>query len=177
MQGYFRPWGFQKFEAPRFRDSRHTKVVRLSAVSTGHLYPPGNIPGTHFRQTLSRPQGHSATGRIMSMKNSNDTVGNRIRDLPATTCPVCLYSDSCKNILKFGTPYMEHSVDHFTGIFTSATCYNYDVTSGYPCYTSWRKYFTRFTVILYEWSYNVSSKMTSCVEYIIELNGGLLARK
>ena len=31
---------------------------------------------------LSRPQGHSATGRIMSLKNSNDTIGNRTRDLP-----------------------------------------------------------------------------------------------
>ena len=24
------------------------KVVRLSALRTGHLYLPGNIPGTHF---------------------------------------------------------------------------------------------------------------------------------
>jgi hypothetical protein len=31
---------------------------------------------------LSRPQGHSATGRIISMKNSSDTVGNRTHDLP-----------------------------------------------------------------------------------------------
>ena len=46
--------------------------------------PPGNIPGTHFCQRLSRPQGHSAAGRVMSMKNSNDTIGNRTRDLP--TC-------------------------------------------------------------------------------------------
>jgi hypothetical protein len=29
--------------------------------------PPGNAPGTHFCQRLSRPQGHSAIGRIMSM--------------------------------------------------------------------------------------------------------------
>ena len=27
-------------EAPRFQDSRHMKVVRLSALRTGHLYPP-----------------------------------------------------------------------------------------------------------------------------------------
>ena len=33
---------------------------------------------------LSQPQGNSAAGRIMSMKNSNDTIGNRARDLP--TC-------------------------------------------------------------------------------------------
>jgi hypothetical protein len=29
----------QEFEATRFQDNRHMKVVRLSAVSTGHLYP------------------------------------------------------------------------------------------------------------------------------------------
>ena len=32
---------------------------------------------------MSWPQGHSAARRIMSMKNSNDTIGNRTRDLPA----------------------------------------------------------------------------------------------
>jgi ABC-type dipeptide/oligopeptide/nickel transport system permease component len=35
-------------QAPRFVDNRHMKVVRLSALRTGRLYPPGNIPGTHF---------------------------------------------------------------------------------------------------------------------------------
>ena len=57
------------------------KMVRLSAPRTGRFYPPGNIPGTHFCYRLSRPQGHSAAGRIMSMKNCNDTIGNRTRDL------------------------------------------------------------------------------------------------
>jgi hypothetical protein len=28
--------------------SRHLKVVRLSAKRTGRIYPPVNIPGTHF---------------------------------------------------------------------------------------------------------------------------------
>jgi len=62
------------------------KVVRLSALRTGGLYPPppGNIPGTRFYYRLSQPQGHSAAGRVMSIKNSNDTTGNRTRDLP--TC-------------------------------------------------------------------------------------------
>jgi hypothetical protein len=40
-------------------------------------------PGTHFGWRLSQPQGHSAAGRIMSMINSNDTIGNQTRDLPA----------------------------------------------------------------------------------------------
>ena len=34
-----RPWGFQEFEAPRFQYNRHMKVVRLSDLSIGHLYP------------------------------------------------------------------------------------------------------------------------------------------
>jgi hypothetical protein len=39
------------------------KVVSLSALRPGHLYQPWNIPGTQ------------STRRIMSTKNSNDTVG------------------------------------------------------------------------------------------------------
>ena len=83
ITGLYWPWGFQHVEAPRFQDSRHMKVVRLLALYTGHLYPPGNIPGTHFCQRLSWPQGHSAARRIMSMKNSSDTNGNRTYDLLA----------------------------------------------------------------------------------------------
>jgi hypothetical protein len=45
---------------------------------------PRNISCTHFCKRLSRPQGHSAAGRIKSMKNSSATSGNRTRDLP--TC-------------------------------------------------------------------------------------------
>jgi len=83
ITGQDRSWGFQDFEAPRFQDSRHMKVVRLSALRTDRLYPPGNISGTHFCKRLSQPQGHSAAGRIMSMKNSIDAIGNRTGDLPA----------------------------------------------------------------------------------------------
>jgi hypothetical protein len=48
ITGLDRPLEFQKIEAPRFLDNLHMKVVRLSALRTGHLYPPGNIPGIHF---------------------------------------------------------------------------------------------------------------------------------
>ena len=34
-----RPWGFQEVEATRFQDNRHMKVVRLSALATGRIYP------------------------------------------------------------------------------------------------------------------------------------------
>jgi len=39
ITGLHRPWGFQKVEAPRFQDKLHVKVVRLSALRTGRLYP------------------------------------------------------------------------------------------------------------------------------------------
>jgi len=48
------------------------KVVSLSAVRTGRLYTPGNIPDTYFCYRLSQLQSHSAAGWIMSMKNSNE---------------------------------------------------------------------------------------------------------
>ena len=83
ITGLDRPGGFQEAEAHTLQDSRHMKLVRLSALRTGHLYTPGNIPGTDFCQRLSQHQMHCAAGRLMSMKNSNDTVGNRTRDLPA----------------------------------------------------------------------------------------------
>jgi hypothetical protein len=83
VTGLDRPLGFQEVEAPRFLDNRHMKVVRLSALHTGCLYPPGNIPGTHFCWRLSQPQGRSAARRIMSMKNSNVTIRNRTCDLLA----------------------------------------------------------------------------------------------
>ena len=59
------------------------KVVKLSALRTGRLYPPGNITGTHLFERLSRPQGLSAAGRMTSMKNSSDIIGNQTRDPPA----------------------------------------------------------------------------------------------
>jgi len=56
------------------------KGVRLSALRTGRLYPPGVVPGTNFYWRLSRPQGHSAAGRIMSVKSLSDPIWNRTRE-------------------------------------------------------------------------------------------------
>ena len=76
VQVYYRPTGFQEVEAARFLHSRHMKVGRLSDLPTGHIFFPGNIPATHFSLGLSRLQGYSAAERNMSMKNSNDTIGD-----------------------------------------------------------------------------------------------------
>jgi len=59
------------------------KVVKLSSLHTGCLYTPGNIPGTHCCKRPSQPQDRSAARKIMSMKNSSDTIRIPTRDLPA----------------------------------------------------------------------------------------------
>jgi hypothetical protein len=46
ITGLDRPRRFKEVEAPRFENNRHVKVASLSALRTGRLHPPGNIPGT-----------------------------------------------------------------------------------------------------------------------------------
>jgi hypothetical protein len=59
------------------------KVIRLSALRTGRLYPQEIFLVLISVKRLSQPQGHTAAGRIMTMKISIDTIGNRTCDLPA----------------------------------------------------------------------------------------------
>ena len=71
------PFNSRRLRLPEFTANRHTEVTRLPTLRIGRHYPLGDTPGTHFCQ------GHSAAERIMSMKNPNDPIGIRIRDLPA----------------------------------------------------------------------------------------------
>jgi len=70
--GLEKPWGHLRLRVPDFPENQYMKVVRLSAVCTGRLYPPWDTPGTHYCQRLSRTQGHFASRRIKSMKMFND---------------------------------------------------------------------------------------------------------
>ena len=92
-QSLYRPLGFQDVEAAIFEDNQHIKVVRLSTLRIGCLYPPQIF--LLLTAVIGWPQGHNAAGKIMSMKNSNDTIINRSRDRPAwsavpqPTAPPC----------------------------------------------------------------------------------------
>ena len=80
LQAWSGPEGSRKLKFPDFMTTAQ-EGGKVSLTHRPHL-PPGNSPGTHFCKRLSQPQGHSAIGRIMSMKNSNDTIWNRTNDLP-----------------------------------------------------------------------------------------------
>jgi hypothetical protein len=41
------PYGSRRLRFPEFLDNRHAKVVKLSALSTGRLYPPGDWLSLH----------------------------------------------------------------------------------------------------------------------------------
>jgi hypothetical protein len=58
------------------------KVGRLSALRIGRLYPQEIFVVLISVKRVSRPQGHSAAGRIIWIRISNDNIGNRSRDLP-----------------------------------------------------------------------------------------------
>jgi len=55
------------------------KAVTLSAICTGRLYPQVIFLVLIAVKRLSRPRDHSAAGRMRSMQNSSDPIGNRTR--------------------------------------------------------------------------------------------------
>jgi hypothetical protein len=79
LQAWTVPEGSRRFSSQISRHSAHESGKFVTPKYRPPLHP-GNIPGTHFCYRLSQP---SVAGRIMLRKKSNDTIGNRTRDLPA----------------------------------------------------------------------------------------------
>jgi hypothetical protein len=81
--GHGGPLGCETSGLPHILDIRLTDGGEVVGLTHRPPLPPRKIPGTHFCQRLSRPQGHSAAGRIRSIETSNDLIGNRTCDLLA----------------------------------------------------------------------------------------------
>ena len=80
------PEGSKRF--PDFMTTAQDDSGKVVIFKPRPPLPPGNAPGTHFFYRVSQPQGHSAIGRIMSVKNSNDTSCDRTSNLPiCSTAP------------------------------------------------------------------------------------------
>jgi hypothetical protein len=100
--------------APTFLDNRLTDGGEDVSLTQRPSFAQRKIPGTHSCYRLSRPQGHSAAGRIRTTENPNDLNGNRTRDIPAcsivpqpTTPPV---SHNYRNLIKIVTAVFEKTV-------------------------------------------------------------------
>jgi hypothetical protein len=66
--------GFEEVEAPEFLDNRHMNVVRLSALRTGRLYPPGKIPQT--QRELNNYNNNNNNNNKNKNKNNNNNNNN-----------------------------------------------------------------------------------------------------
>ena len=75
-QAWAVPEGSRRLRFPHFKKHESGKV----SPTHRPLLLSRKYSRYSFLLRLSQPQGHSAAGRIMSMKNSNDTIGNRTRD-------------------------------------------------------------------------------------------------
>jgi hypothetical protein len=74
------PDGSRKLRFPDFLTTAQNGGKVVGLTHRPHL-PPGNTPGTHFCQRLSRPQGRSAMKRIYVNEKFHDTIWDRTSDL------------------------------------------------------------------------------------------------
>jgi hypothetical protein len=72
---------------PHFLDNQLTDGGEVVSLTRWPLFTPRKIPGTRLLE-LSRPQGHSAAGRIKLIDKSKNLIANRTHDfLACSTVP------------------------------------------------------------------------------------------
>ena len=80
---HYRHLGLLDVKLTEFLDNWHMKVTRLSRVHTSYLYPQKTHLALISVKRLSRPKCRNADARITLLKNANDPILKRSRDLPA----------------------------------------------------------------------------------------------
>jgi hypothetical protein len=110
--------GFSDIEAPTFsRQSAYRWRWDCQPYARHcRLLPPGRFLVLISVKSLSPPQGHSAAGRVRSIENFHDFVGNRTRYLPAfSTVPPFLRYHSIFLLRDWRTPRRTTSANTITG--------------------------------------------------------------
>jgi hypothetical protein len=91
VQAWTDPEGSRRLRLPDFKTIATWRCWSCQPYAPAVLTPRKYL-WCLFLWIAESTSKHSAAGRIMSMKNSNDTIGNRTRDLPACSAvpqPTC----------------------------------------------------------------------------------------
>ena len=79
----YKPRGYKEIKATRFHENRHKKLVSFPTLRNCSIYTPGDIPANQFYYRLRRPQDQCVARTYMLRKISNDSIGNKNRDVSA----------------------------------------------------------------------------------------------
>jgi hypothetical protein len=107
------------------RQSAHGWRWGCQSYAPAALYPQEDSLYSFLLETVSRPQDHSAVGRIRSIENCNDLIGNLTHDVPAysivpqpTTIPHALRYKGNQKIIFFRSG-IKHEILYSIGLIVS----------------------------------------------------------
>ena len=106
VRTYCRPRQFQEVKAPWFQDNRHMKVVRLSALCTGRIYPQEillvliSVRGWVNPMAIMRPEGLCQWKILMTPSGIEPATVPACSAVPQPTatpaaCPIDVLLQSC----------------------------------------------------------------------------------